>query len=159
MPANPAKTAFGELCARLIDESGRTLREVAAKVPNLPFQQFSKWRAGNWTYIPKLEPVLKAVAPDDHRARCDLVIAYLTDLTPLQYRPTIIIGQKGENEVGGLRPMAGAGSNWSDEMRIRLDAVAEAYKVNDDFATMVDTMTAWAKRINKESAQATAKRP
>ncbi len=127
-----------------------TAAEIAKKVPNTPASQFTRWKKGLWTYIPveKVEAVAKTICPEDYREQTDLIIAYLTDMTPLAYRPSILIGQKGENEK--LRPMAGAGSNWSDEMRQRFDAVAEAYKLDDNFAGMVDTLSGWAKRICRE---------
>jgi len=147
------KRLFGDLCAVKIEDSGRSVKEIASKIPRTPASQFTRWKKGLWTYIPpdKLEAVCREISPDDYRGQLDLIIAYLADQTPAAFRPSILIGQKGEAEGKGLRPMAGAGSNWSEEMRQRLDAVAQAYLLNDDFANMVNSLTAWGKRLVQES--------
>lgn len=149
---NPAKRLFGDMCAVKIEDSGRTVREVAKTIPNTPSTQFTRWKKGLWTYIPadKLEQICKTVCPDDFRGQLDLITAYLTDLTPGCYRPSLLIGQKGENEGMGLKPLVGPGSNWSEEMRQRLDSVAAAYLLDDEFANMVNQLSAWGKRIVKE---------
>lgn len=138
--SNSAKTFFGTRCADKLAERNVTAKEVAAKIPNTPASQFTRWKKGIWEWIPteKLVGVAKAICPRDPRDQADLIIAYLTDITPVQYRPYILIGQRDENEGKGMKPMAGVGSGWSEEMRQRLDVVAEAYKLDNDFAEMVD---------------------
>lgn len=147
-----SKIRFGHAVAAKLQDQNRTLRDVAAKIPNTPPSQFTRWKTGQWTYIPteKLEAVVRTVAPNDYREQADLILAYLSDMTPQAYRPTILLGQKGENDADpNLKPITGAGAAWTEDMRRRLDAVAAAYELNDEFAHMVDTLVAWAKRLRK----------
>jgi hypothetical protein len=104
-----------------------------------------------WTYIErdKLVSIVREIHPDDYRKQVDLIGEYLADLTPGEFRPTLLLGQKGENESAMLRrPMVGPGSNWSEDMRRRLDAVAAAYELDADYAAMVDHIVHWGKRLS-----------
>jgi len=144
---NSAKVYFGTLCEAKIIDSGRTVKEVAAKLPNTPASQFYKWKRGLWAEIPpeKLTQVVELIA-DDPREQADLIIAYLRDMTPIKFRPTIVCGQKGEMPPDTEQA-------WNDPMRRRLDVMSEAYDKNSDFAAMVDQLIHWAKRLTADGAK------
>jgi hypothetical protein len=143
-----AKTSFGALAAAKIEESGRTVKEVAAKLDNTPASQFTRWKKGLWTYIDpeKLVQVVKEIS-DDPREQADLILAYIHDMTPLPFRPSLLHGQKGEMP----HSITAGEAAWSDPMRRRLDVLAEAYELNPDFAAMVDQLVNWGKRLKKEA--------
>lgn len=145
-----AKISFGSLAVAMIENSGRTIKEVADKLPHTPASQFTRWKKGLWTYIPedKLMAIVRAIS-DDPREQCDLIMAYLHDLTPIPFRPMMLLQQKGEAPVSINDGQAA----WSDPMRRRMDDIAEAYPLSDDFALMTDNMVGWAKRLKKQHGQ------
>ncbi len=146
-----AKTAFGSLVAHKIEESGRTVKEVAKRLKATPASQFTRWKKGLWTYIPpeKLVEIVETVT-DDPREQADLIIAYLHDVTPLKFRPVLTFAQKGDIPFS----IADGEAPWRDPMRRRLDVLAEAYEKSPDLALMVDNLVAWAKRISPSAPQA-----
>lgn len=145
-PPASAKSSFGALAVDMIERSGRTVKEVAAKLPNTPASQFTRWKKGLWTYIPpeKLEMIVKAIT-DDPREQCDLIIAYRHDVTPMFYRPMLLDHQKGEAPIS----ITSGEAPWRDPLRRRLDVLAQAYELNNDFALMLDNIVGWAKRLTK----------
>lgn len=141
------KTAFGLLLEAKIAESKKTTREIAAQLKGTPASQFTRWKQGRWTYIDsdKLVALIEAIAPHNSD-RCDLLIAYLHDLTPVKYRPMLQHARKGDIP----RSITDGDAPWRDPMRQRLDIVAEAYERNDDYAALVDHLVSWGKRLTKE---------
>lgn len=148
-PPTSAKSSFGALAVDMIERSGRTVKEVAEKLPNTPASQFTRWKKGLWTYIPpdKLELIARAIT-DDPREQCDLIMAYRHDVTPMFYRPMLLDHQKGEAPVS----ITDGEAAWRDPMRRRLDVLGEAYELNSDFAAMLDNMVGWAKRLVKKDS-------
>lgn len=146
-PRTPsAKTAFGQLLVSKIEESGRTVTEVSAKLKNTPASQFTRWKKGLWTYIPpeKLVAIIAEVAKDPED-QTDLILAYLYDMTPVRYRPMIVVGAKGDLPTS----ITDGEAPWMRPMRKRLDLIADAYAKNPEFASLVDHLTEWAKRLTK----------
>lgn len=143
------KVLFGSLCQTIAQEEGKTLQEIAAKVPNTPASQFTRWRRGDWTSIdaPKLVKLVTAIT-DDPRRQTDLIIAYLVDLTPVEYRSQIDIGHRGEVANGSSAAEVVAGP-WGEDIRAKLDTIGAAYSKDADFQKMVDTLAGWSKRINR----------
>lgn len=149
MPLDKAggnKTAFGLLLESILNERGMTARELCSRVKNTPASQLTRWKKGDWTYIPpdKLVAVIEAAA-DRTDDRCNLLIAYLHDLTPLKYRPMLQHARKGDMP----RSITDGDAPWRDPMRQRLDVLAEAYERNDDYAALVDHLVLWGKRLTK----------
>jgi hypothetical protein len=143
-----AKTSFGAICRVKIEDSGRTLKEVATKIPKMPASQFTRWQKGLWTYIEpeKIVQIVEAIT-DDPREQCDMIVAFLHDMTPIKFRPMLLHTQKGETPFS----ITDGKAPWSDPMRRRLDVLAEAYELNADLAAMTDQLVAWAKRVKKEN--------
>ena len=143
------KVMFGNLCSAIAQEEGKTLQEVAAKVGGTPASQFTRWKRGDWTSIDheKLVKIARAIT-DDRRRQTDLIIAYLVDLTPLEFRPQIDIGQRGE-VLHGKSTAEELSGPWSQDLRKKLETIGAAYSKDADFQKMVDTMAGWAKRIEK----------
>jgi hypothetical protein len=143
------KVMFGSLCSSIAQEEGKTLQEIAAKVGGTPASQFTRWKRGDWTAIEhgKLVKIAKAVT-DDRRRQTDLIIAYLVDLTPVEFRPQIDIGQRGE-VLHGKSTSEELSGPWSQDIRKKLEAIGAAYSKDADFMKMVDTMASWARRIEK----------
>lgn len=141
------KIMFGSLCKAVAEEEGITLAEVAAKVPQTPASQFTRWQRGEWTSIEstKLVRIARALTKDVRR-QTDLVIAYLVDLTPIEFRPQIDIGQRGEVQNGqnASDPLAGP---WSQDVRKKLEKIAAAYGEDPDFDRMVDSLSVWSERV------------
>ena len=144
------KVLFGSLCAAIAQEEGKTLQQVAAKVPNTPASQFTRWKRGDWSAIEE-EKLVKLVTSitKDRRRQADLIIAYLVDLTPVEYRPQIDIGQRGE-VLHGKSTAAELSGPWSQDIRNKLESIGAAYSKDADFQKMVDTLAGWAKRIERD---------
>jgi hypothetical protein len=143
------KVMFGSLCSAIAQEEGKTLQEIAAKVGGTPASQFTRWKRGDWTAIEhqKLVKLVRTIT-DDPRRQADLIIAYLVDLTPVEYRPQIDIGQRGE-VLHGKSTSEELSGPWSKDIRNKLEVIGAAYSKDADFQKMVDTMAGWAKRIEK----------
>jgi len=144
------KVMFGSLCSAIAQEEGKTLQEIAAKVPNTPASQFTRWKNGDWTSIEhtKLVKLVRTVT-DDPRRQTDLIIAYLVDLTPVEYRPQIDIGQRGE-VLHGKRTSDELSGPWSKDIRNKLELIGAAYSKDADYMKLVDTLASWARRLTKE---------
>jgi hypothetical protein len=144
--SSSAKTNFGTLCAAMIADQGRTVKEVATKIKGTPATQFTKWKKGQWVSIDpeKLVEIVEAIS-DDPREQADLVMAYLRDCTPIPYRPTIMLSQQGEN----AKPLTQ--SPWSDPMRRKLEAIARAYEMDPDFAELFDFLAVRARRVEQDA--------
>lgn len=143
------KVMFGNLCSAIAQEEGKTLQEIAAKVGGTPASQFTRWKRGDWTSIEheKLVRIARAIT-DDRRRQADIIISYLVDLTPLEYRPQIDIGQRGE-VLHGKSTAEELSGPWSQDIRKKLEAIGAAYSKDADFQKMVDTLASWAKRLDK----------
>lgn len=142
------KIYFGSLASDFIKDSGREIQDVAASLPKTPASQFSKWRAGKWSYIAerKLVPLIQAIAKNNKEMQAKLMIAYLIDMTPEIFRPVVdIMPRVGEEAVEPLD-----GKRWSPSLRARIEAIGNAYARDDNFMRMVDQLGKWAESINKE---------
>jgi hypothetical protein len=143
------KIYFGSLATDYIAESGRTIADVAETIGKTPANQFSKWKAGKWTYIAerKLLRVIDEIAGRDRDRRVNLMIAYLIDMTPEVFRPLIDIkprsGDASANDAGLI------GSKWSPSLRAKLEAIAAAYGRDADFKRMVDNIGEWSVGVNR----------
>jgi hypothetical protein len=153
-----AKISFGALCAAKLEQKGIPVRQLVKSLKNTPASQFTRWKQGLWTYIEhdKLQAIAEAIS-DDPREQCDLIVAFLHDMTPMKYRPMILHMQKGESPFS----ITDGQAPWSEPQRRKMEAIAEAYELNEDFAQMVDHLHTWARRVKKEQElqAATAKRP
>jgi hypothetical protein len=141
------KIYFGSLAFDYIVGSGRLVADVAESIGNTPANQFSKWKAGKWTYIAdrKLVRVIDAVAGKDRTKRTALMIGYLIDMTPEPFRPLLnIVPRTGESDDEEQL----LSQKWSPSLRRKLEAIAAAYARDDDFRRMADQLGEWAKAIN-----------
>lgn len=141
------KIFFGSLAADYIAESGREIQEVAASIPKTPANQFSKWKTGKWTYIAerKLVQVIEAVTRDRQK-RINLMIAYLVDMTPEEFRPWLDIVPK----LGGEAPTEDlSGKHWSPSLRAKLEAIGDAYGRDENFMRMAEQLAKWAGKVNE----------
>lgn len=145
------KIFFGSLATDYITESGREIQQVAASIPKTPANQFSKWKNGKWTYIAerKLVQVIEAVARTDRSKRVNLMIAYLVDMTPEQFRPWIDIAPKLTADESAQDSLAG--KKWSPSLRAKVEAIGDAYARDEDFMRMADQLGKWADAINKRA--------
>jgi hypothetical protein len=143
------KIFFGSLAVDYITEQGRDIKAVAESIGKTPPNQFSKWKAGKWTYIAekKLVRIIDEIARKDREKRVSLMIAYLIDMTPEIFRPLIDITPKSgsSDESGSLS------DKWSPSLRAKLEAIAAAYARDPDFMRMADQLGVWAVAINKRA--------
>lgn len=144
------KVLFGNMVHEYAREGGRTLEEVASKVKGTPASQFTRWKSGKWGFIEndKLVKLVRATT-DDQEKQSNLIIAYLIDMTPIEFRPMIDIGLRGQVK-GGTNTANELSGSWSQDIRRKIEAIGKAYTKDEDFQRMVDQMASWGRRIIKE---------
>lgn len=143
------KIMFGNLATDYIQESGREIKDVAEEIGKTPSNQFSKWKAGKWTYIAerKLLRIIEVIARRDRERSVNLMMAYLIDMCPETYRHVIDISPRvGESVMNATL----AGQSWTPTLRAKLEAIGAAYARDRHFMGMVDKVGEWAGAINKE---------
>jgi hypothetical protein len=141
------KIFFGSLATDYINEQGRDAGAVADAIGGTSRTQFSKWKAGQWTYIAedKLVRIILEVAGRDRKKQVNLMIAYLIDMTPEMFRPFIDIVPKTADE----KPEPGiSAKRWSPAVRAKVEAIGDAYARDADFMRMANQVAEWAKAIN-----------
>lgn len=143
------KVLFGNMVHGYAREEGRTLEEIAAKV-KMPSSQFTRWKNGKWTVIEttKLVQIVRATTDDFHK-QASLIIAYLVDMTPVEFRTMIDVGLRGEVKNGNNTASELTGP-WSLDVRRKIEAIGKAYAKDEDFQRMVDQLASWGRRILKE---------
>ena len=137
---------FGMVVAAKIEDSGRTVREVAAKLKKTPASQFTKWKHGLWTSIDpeKLQRIVEVVS-DDPMEQAEMIQAYLYDITPMKFRPIIEHSLKGEGRAST--------TPWKkDTESRRLAPIVEAYSLDREFAAMSNYLLSWAVRLLEQKS-------
>lgn len=144
------KIFFGTLAFEMIQDSGRTVVQVAEAIGKTPQNQFSKWKAGKWTYIapPKLRRIIDEVAGRDREKRVALQIAYLIDMTLDEFRPLVDIVPK----TGSETTQAVFGDTMVPGLREKLEEMGKAYPQDGNFAKLCETMFGIARGINSRPA-------
>jgi hypothetical protein len=144
------KTMFGNLLVEYIKDEGRLAQDVAAKVGKTPANQFSKWRKGEWTYIAheKLVRLINCATPNREK-RVNLMVAYLIDQTPEEFKPWVNVTPRMTEEA----PDATLSKPWEKPLRAKLELIARAYSKNQDFMRMADNLGTWAEGVLREEAK------
>ncbi|MFT3783817.1 MAG: hypothetical protein QM790_17545 [Nibricoccus sp.] len=142
------KVFFGLTAQDMIKAEGKTIAEVAAKVPGTPASQFTRWRRGDWGYIDadKLVRLVRAITSDPQK-QAELIAAYLRDMTPREFHLTVIpeIRNPSSDQKTDLT------GPWASSIRAKLERIGHCYSKDEDFQRMVDTLDSWATRmVSKE---------
>lgn len=145
------KIYFGSLAVDMIQQSGREIQLVAEAIGKTPASQFTKWKAGRWTYIAenKLLRIIDEIAGRDRSKRASLMVAYLIDMTPEVLRPLLSVTAT----AGDTPEDTGLTGRWSPSLREKLMEIGAAYARDDDFMRMADQLGKWAVTINKRAAE------
>jgi hypothetical protein len=122
----------------VLKEEGRTFTELAKQIPGLQKSHLARWKKGQWDTIPQLVEVILSATKDTDR-RTELIIAYIMDQTPIEYRGTIQVnaGPQARAEAGSLK-------GYPPRLLQKLHVIGEAYPLDQEFQRSVDAMSAWA---------------
>jgi hypothetical protein len=143
------KIFFGQLADAYIADSGRNTITVGRALGIQP-NKFSKLKTGTWNYIAekKLLRIIDEIAGRDRDKRSALMVAYLIDMTPEGFRPII-----------DIKPLAGADDDYTPAgmrlpkgVREKLEEIGRAYVRDKDFMRMADSLSEFARGINKRAA-------
>lgn len=147
--------SFGAALTEALEAQGETSARFAEKIGRHK-SLVSKWRAGNWDAITPdtLHAILTHISSMPS-VQLDVLCAYLSDMTPVQYRGMVVI-----RPAISRAPAVHLGRAAAD-LREKLQAIVDFAHQDADLRRAVDGIGAWAlllKARQQEETQARAKK-